>query len=474
MAEPELYLLTIAQLSALIQTREVSPVEVAQAYLERIQRLDDRLNHFITVLADHSLAAARQAEAEITAGNHRGPLHGIPITLKDLFWTKGIRTTAGSKVLEHHVPDYDATVVSNLKAAGAYIMGKLNMQEFGMGPRGVVSHFGPNRNPWDLERVCGGSSSGSGGSVAAATSLGALGSDTGGSVRIPAAICGVVGFKPTYGLVSRHGVLPNTWTFDTVGPFARSVEDTAILLQAMAGYDPLDSSSVGRPIPDYRAGLNSSVKGLRMAVIKEITDMPHHPEVSAAFNQALQVLEQMGASVHQVSIPTMVLVSKFHPVISMSEATVAHHATYLEHREEFGPEVQTRLDLGLLLTPADYLTAQRARTILQRETAAAFQKADVLLTPTCAIPAPRLDQTEYAFHDGSRENVTSLLSRNTRPINDTGHPAISVPCGFAGGMPVGLQMIGKPFQDGLILQVAHQYQRATEWHTMRPSISSAR
>jgi len=459
------------QLAQLIETKEVSPVALAEALLERIARVDEKVNHFITVLESESLIAARKAEQEIMSGHYKGPLHGIPITLKDLFCTKGVRTTCASKVLEHHVPDRDAFVVGRLKEAGAYILGRLNMQEFAMGATGNISFFGPARNPWDSTRMTGGSSSGSGGSVAAHTSIAALGTDTGGSVRIPAALCGIVAHKPTYGLVSRQGIMPLAYTADHAGPMTKTAEDAALLLQVMAGYDPDDHSSVNRPIVDYRSALNATIKNLRIGLIKEVMEIPRDPEVSIAFERALGVFRELGVTMQEVSFRTFHEAQKVHPVIAISEASTAHVNTYFERRDDYGEEVRDRLDVAFLLTPSDYLVAQQARVLLQQDASEALRQVDVLVLPTCNIPAPLLNAREVIFPNGSRDKVIPALARNTRVWSDTGHPACSVPCGFAANhLPIGLQIVGKPFRDDLVLRVAHNFQRATNWQPPRPPL----
>lgn len=460
----------IAELSSLYRRREVSPVEVVETFLERIDRLEGTLNHFITVMGEQALEAARHAESNLSAGTDRGPLHGIPISLKDIIFTRGVRTTCASKVMEAYVPDHDATVVARLQEEGAIILGKVNAQEFAMGPTGAGSHFGPARNPWNVERVTGGSSSGSGGSVAVGTSTASIGTDTGGSVRIPAALCGLVGHKPTYGLVSRYGIMPLAHSADHAGPLTRSVEDAAIVLQAMAGHDEKDASTVAVPVPDYRASLAGGVEGMRMGIVSELLRMPHHPEVETAMYTACETLEGLGASITEVSVPMLEHVRKFHPVFSMCEASWAHYRMFLEHREDYGPEVKRRLDLAMLLAPADYLLAQQAREELRQQAEEAFTGADVLLSPTCPVPAPEIARDTMEIH-GVEEHVWGWLANYTCGFNDTGHPATTVPCGFSSeGLPLGLQIAAKGFQDAVALRAAHAYEQATRWHTYRPPL----
>ncbi|MBI2872935.1 MAG: amidase [Chloroflexi bacterium] len=467
MAAPsaEFAFMTVAEASRLMERREISSGELAGALLERAQRLNPRLNSYITIMADSAVAEARRNDGGAARRRRRGALQGIPVSLKDLIWTKGVLTTCGSRVLADHVPDYDATVVTRLKKAGAIILGKTHLQEFAMGGTGTDSCFGPARNPWNAAHLTGGSSSGSGAAVAAGTAMAALGTDTGGSVRIPACLCGIVGFKQTFGLVSRMGVMPLSWTMDHVGPMTRTVEDAVILLQAMVGPDPHDLSTTvaRRRVPDYRAGLNGEIKGLRLGLIRELGAYKNDPDVDAAFRQALRVLEGLGCSVEEVSVPTIGQVSRFHPVISFSEAVAAHRPYYPRYRELYGKTAVTRLDLATLVRPSEYMLCQRARTVFCRDVAKAFQQVDLLVTPSCPVPAPRIDTKDVASY--------GELSRYTRPFNDCGAPAISVPCGFSrDGLPLGLQIAGRPFADDVVLRLAHAYEQATDWHTRRPEV----
>jgi len=457
----------------MIATKEVSPVEVVRAFLERVAVLDGTLKSFITVGADAALAAARGAEAELVAGRAAGPLHGVPYAPKDLYNTKGVRTTGGSKILADFVPAEDATVVSRLRAAGAIVLGKLNMHEFAYGPEGLNAHYGDARNPWDARahRVAGGSSSGSGVAVAAALAPGALGSDTGGSIRIPASLCGISGLKPTYGRVSRAGVLPLAWSMDHAGPMARTVADCALMLGAMAGYDPADPTTSVLPVPDYTAALTGEVKGLRVGLLRaHFTDVAA-PEVRDAVLAAAKALERAGAVVDEVNLVEVARVAAASFAIVPAEA-LAYHAEWLRtRRADYQPDVRERLMLGAFVTGLQYVRGQQARQLLRQEVDGALERRDVLLAPATPISAPRLSEKETTLGDGPSD-VRSALIRFTRPFNLSGHPACSVACGFTtGGLPIGMQLVGRPFDEVTVLRAADAYQRATDWHTRHPVLA---
>ena len=467
----EIPFLSIAEASRLIAARQLSTVEVVNAHLERIDQTDERLNSFITLLRDESMAAAKEAEGAIQAGDYLGPLHGIPIGLKDLYYTKGVRTTIGSKILRDFVPEYDAAVTERFKQAGAILMGKLQMHEFALGSTSENPYDGPAHNPWDTERVTGGSSGGSGSAVASGQVMGALGSDTGGSVRIPASLCGIVGLKPTFGRVSRHGVYPLSWSLDTVGPMTRTVRDAALVLNAIAGHDHRDPSSSNAPTEDYTATLGQDIRGTRIGFLKKYFFDVIDPEVKDAVSQAASVLEGLGASVDEVSIPVIdhsVAISG--AILSAESAEV--HLDHLRHRaDDIGPDVRPRLELGVLSPATDYIKAQRARRVFNRQIAETMQRFDVLLAPTASVVAPKIG--ERTVNVGGRTEATlPFLARLTRPFNICGVPAISVPCGFSSsGMPIGVQVAGRPFEEATVLTVAHAYEQATEWHKRRPVVS---
>jgi aspartyl-tRNA(Asn)/glutamyl-tRNA(Gln) amidotransferase subunit A len=464
----DLTTLTIAEASRRMARKELSPVELTQAALERISALNPQLNAFITVLEDHARAAAHAAERELMSGQRRGPLHGIPIALKDLCATKGVRTTAGSKILQDHVPSNDATVASHLAGAGTILLGKLHMNEFAYGPDGDNVHYGRVRNPWNLECITGGSSSGSGAAVAAALCLGALGTDTGGSIRIPSALCGIVGLKPTYGRVSRYGITPLSWSLDHAGPMARTVEDVALLLQAMAGYDTKDTSSAPHPVPDYAAGLSGDIRGLRVGIPEEYFFEMIDPEVEGAVHQAVEVMRGLGATVHQVSWPSLRYATLAALIIVLVEASAFHDTWIRTRSQDYQSDVALRLKWGLLLPASAYLKAQRLRALMCREVAQLWRQVDVLVTPATMMAAPHPGETHMRL--GNRQMSTrEALLRPMRPFNLTGLPALSIPCGFTStGLPIGLQLAGKPFDDATVLRVGHAYEQHTDWHRRQP------
>ncbi|HBH00712.1 MAG TPA: Asp-tRNA(Asn)/Glu-tRNA(Gln) amidotransferase subunit GatA [Candidatus Rokubacteria bacterium] len=462
-----------ADLARMIAEKEVSPVEVVRAHLDRVAALDGKLRAFITVCAEPALEAARAAEARVLAGDPLGPLHGVPYGPKDLYATKGIRTTGGSTILGDFVPEADATVVARLAAAGMIVLGKLNMHEFAYGPEGLNGHYGDVWNPWDAgtHRVAGGSSSGSGAAVAAGVCPAALGSDTGGSIRIPASLSGITGIKPTYGRVSRAGVLPLAWSMDHCGPMARTARDCALLLGAMAGYDPADASTSVLPVPDYAAALTGDVKGLRVGVLRaHFTDVAA-PEVRQAVEAAAKALEQAGATLDEVNLDDVALVPAASFAIVAAEA-LAYHAPWLRTRSgDYQPDVRERLRAGVVVSAAHYLRAQALRARVRAAVDRALARRDVLLAPATPIAAPALGQQEARLGDGPSD-VRSALIRFTRPFNFTGHPAVSLPCGFTpAGLPVGLQLVGRPFDEAMVLRAADAYQRLTDWHTRRPPVA---
>ncbi|MBN2325009.1 MAG: Asp-tRNA(Asn)/Glu-tRNA(Gln) amidotransferase subunit GatA [Spirochaetes bacterium] len=470
MESDEIYFLSITEASKLIADKQLSPVDVVTAHLKRIAQTDDTLNSFITLLSEESMEAAYKAEQDIMSGIYRGPLHGIPIGLKDLFFTKGVRTTAGSKILQDFVPAYDATVTEKMKEAGAIIMGKLQMHEFAYGSTGENPHYGPACNPWDIERVTGGSSSGSGSAVASGQCMGALGTDTGGSVRIPSSLCGIVGLKPSFGRVSRYGVYPLSWSLDTVGPMTRIVQDAALILNIIAGYDSRDTSSANRPVGDYTAVLGQDVKGLLIGIPQDFFFEIIDPEVKEAVYRAARVLEELGASVDEVSIPVLEHSLSISSNIQLTEAAEIHLDQLRESANDLSTDVRAKLEIGALIPGTEYIKAQRARRFFNRKMAEAMQKFDVLLAPTEPIGAPKFGEMTVRAGSGKEHNP-SLLSRLTRPFNICGLPAISVPCGFtSSGLPIGMQLAGRLFDEATVLRVAHAYEQATDWHTKRPPI----
>ena len=460
----------MADLGRLIATKQVSPVEVVRAHLDRIAAVDPKLRAFITVCADSALESARAAEADLMAGRVVGRLHGVPWAPKDLYSTRGVRTTGGSKILADSVPSEDSTVVARLARAGAILLGKLNMHEFAYGPEGLNAHYGDARNPWsaDAHRITGGSSSGSGAAVAAGLAPGSLGSDTGGSIRIPASLCGITGLKPTYGRVSRAGVLPLAWSMDHVGPMTRSARDCALMLSVIAGYDPADPTTSVLPVPDYGAALTGDVKGLRVGLLRAHFTDPAAADERAAVEASAKQLEQAGAVVDEVNLTQVMHVATGSAAIVASEA-LAYHAPWMRSRpQDYQPDVRERLRLGAFVNGAHYVRAQQIRALVAREVDEALARRDVLLAPATPLVAPVLGEREAALGGGPSDVRAALLSC-TRPFNFSGHPACAAPCGFTpGGLPIGLQIVGRPFDEATVLRVVDAYQRMTDWHTRRP------
>ena len=462
----ELYFLTIHQASELIRSRQLSPVELTRACLDRIEQTDERLHSFILTLADEALRDARVAESEVLSGNYRGPLHGIPFALKDLYDTAGVKTTSGSKVDIDRVPSEDATTTARLKAAGGILLGKLAMHEFALGGPDWTTPFEPACNPWNLDHITGGSSSGSGSSVASGQCLGALGSCTGGSIRGPASLCGIVGLKPTYGRVSRFGVVTLSWSQDHAGPMTWTVEDTAYMMQAIAGHDPRDPTSSRAPVPDYSLSLREDIRGVRLGLPRHYffdPDPSVDPEVVATVEKAVSVMEDLGAHVEEVSLPSLEHVRAANSVIMVSEAYAYHEPNLKTRPQDFGEIVRGRFRVGALMSAADYLQAQRVRTMARREFASVMKDVDLLVTPTMTQPA--------AAFEGYDPSSTVRGRSFTAPFNVTGLPAISVPCGFTDdGLPIGLQIAGKPFDEPGVIQAAYTYQQHAGWYNTRPPI----
>lgn len=475
MGREELPLLSLAEAAALVAQRQVSPVELTEAVLERIERVDPKLNAFITVTADVAMKGAEKAEEELLRGRYRGPLHGIPVALKDLYATRGIRTTCGSKILADWVPDEDAAAWERLRRAGAVLVGKNNLHEFAAGSTTNNAHYGPCRNPWNTEHVPGGSSGGSGAAVAAGLCFMSMGTDTGGSIRSPASLNGVTGLKPTYGLVSRHGIFPLAWTLDHGGPLARTAEDCALTLNAIAGYDARDPASARRPRVDYTRAFtpNGDLKGLRVGVIREHMEEAAE-DVEAAVRRAVGALAELGAEVEEVSLAfTMRVSADAGTIISASESASVHEEWLSTRPDDYGPDIRNRFQEGSLYSAAQYHKAQRIRRLVLQEFLDALQRVDVLVGPTNAITAPRIADRQVMVK-GRMENIYGarrLMPRLTQPYNMSRLPAISVPCGFgASGLPVGLQIGGRPYDEVTVLRVAHAYQQVTTWHKQRPAV----
>jgi aspartyl-tRNA(Asn)/glutamyl-tRNA(Gln) amidotransferase subunit A len=448
--------------SELVRMRKVSPKELTSACLARIQRLNPTLNAFITVTTEQAMADAVSAETEIMKGRWRGPLHGIPVGLKDVFDTAGVRTTGASAWFADRIPTEDAEVVRRLKAAGAVIVGKQNMHEFALGATSAASHFGPVHNPWNRDYVAGGSSGGSAAAVAASLCYGALGSDTGGSVRIPASFCSIVGLKPTYGRVSARGVIPLSWSLDNVGVLTRTVLDGAVLLQAIAGYDAQEVTSVDRPVPSYAAAVKRGTSSLRIGVPRESFLAALHPDVEKAFGQALSLLSKLSVAVQEVNIPVSPDVNA---IVQMAEAYTFHAARMREAPQRFQPPVLGRLRLGQVIETTAYIERRRQLDQMRRSAAGLFAHLDLLVTPTVPLLPVRIAEAK------DDDAGVALFARNTRPFNAYGLPAVSIPCGFAkDGSPMGLQIVGPPWGEESVLRLAHVFEQATDWRTRRPAL----
>ena len=452
---------TIAELGARYRKRDLSPVEVTQALLARIEKLDPILHAFVTLTADSALAEARSAEEALRRGDAR-PLLGIPVAHKDIYLTRGVRTTGGSALLADWIPDEDATCVQRWRAAGTVQLGKLITHEFAFGLQFPGHRFPPAKNPWNLDHIPGGSSSGSGTALAAGLVTGATGSDTGGSIRGPAAFCGIVGLKPTYGRSSRAGVLTLSWTLDHTGPMARTVQDCAFLLQPLAGYDPADPASSRAPVDDYVAPLGRDIRGLKIGVPRAYFLEEVDAEVARAFEEALETLRRLGAEVRDVQIPSLRGAHSF-LLILMAEAYAYHESDIREHPELYGDVLRERILAGALVTASEYTQAQRIRAEICRETAEVLKTVDVLASPTALKPATPFAQAfdpEFAFPKS-----------NMAPFNLTGLPTLALPCGFsASGLPVSFQLSGRPFEEATVLRAGHAYEQATTWHTRRPPV----
>ena len=454
---------SIAELAPRLAAKEISPVEVTEAALARLDELEPRLNAFITVTAESARHAARAAEAAILAGHDRGPLHGIPVAIKDLYATRGVATTFGSPLYADWVPDFDAAAVEQLKRAGAVLLGKANLHELAYGSTSANAHYGAVHNPWRLDHHPGGSSGGSSAAVAAGVAYGAMGSDTGASIRQPAACTGIVGIKPTFGRVSKFGALPLAWSQDHAGPLTRTVRDAARMLQVLAGHDSRDPSSVVRPVPDFTAGIDRGVAGQRIGVARAFFFEDCAPDMVAAVDAALGVLEELGAAVEDVTLPDIDAAYTAGTVTVAVEGAAFHAAALRERPELFSEELRAAFELGSFYSGVDYVQAQRLRRHLMDATALVMADLDAVVMPTSPVAATPIV--------GSPPEHAMLRPRNTMPFNVLGLPAISVPCGFTrDGLPVGLQIVGKAFDETGILSIAHAYEQATDWHRRRPPL----
>lgn len=468
---PELLDLSLTAVTRLIKRRDVSPVEVVDATLARIASLNPILSAYISVFEEQARQVARAAEMLIMAGHDLGPLHGVPIALKDNVATKGQRTTAGSKILADWVPAHDATVTSRLRRAGAVFVGKLNMHEFAWGGTSDNPHYGAVRNPWNTDRFPAGSSGGSGAAVAARACFGAIGTDTGGSIRLPSAVNGIVGLRPTYGRVSNHGIVPLAWSMDTAGPMARTVADCALMFGALAGHDPADPASANVATHDYLSRLDDGVAGLRIGIVPGYFFQHLQPPVHAAVMAALKTLGDAGAEVVEVPIENIHGNISAQLTIESAEPSTFHQRWLRERPEDYGADVRTLLEVGEMLLATHYLQAQRYRSLLRNEFLAAFKKVDLFLCPTLPFTATPVGATKVVIENGVEEDMLSAIMQYTGVPSLTGLPALAVPCGFdADGLPIGMQLIGKPFDEATLFRVGAAYQALTDFHLKAPAI----
>lgn len=460
--------LTISEASRLIRTKQISPVELTQAYLERIDKINPLLNCFITITPEIAMQQARQVEKTISNWSKNDglakPLTGIPIALKDLYDTQGIRTTAGSSFFRDYIPEKDAQTVKKLKQAGAILLGKLNLHEIALGVTNVNPHYGACRNPWDLSRVSGGSSGGSAVAIAADLCLGSLGSDSGGSIRIPASLCGVTGLKPTYGRVSLRGVFPLSWNTDHAGPMAKNVRDTATLLQVIAGYDPQDPYSIKHQRVNYLNNIQNGISGWRVALASDRYLDKTDPQVWQAIKNAAAVFDQLGGMVETVEFPGMYEAALANSLMVPSDAAAFHRGRLAEHPEGFGEDVLRRLTTGAAFTSSEYILARRTQTLLRRQFEHFFDQYDLLILPATPVTAPLIEGPDAV-------EQARLLTRYTAPFNLTGLPALTVPCGFtSAGLPVGLQIVARPWSEAKLIQAGYAFEQATQWQNRKPTI----
>ena len=459
--------MTILEAASALRRKEVSSVELTVESLDRIARQNPKLNAFLTVLDKEARVSAAQADKERSAGIDRGPLHGIPVAVKDVFYMAGIRTTGGSKLFADFVPNYDAAVVERLREAGAIIVGKTSMHELAFGITSNNPHFGAVHNPWDLRRIPGGSSGGSGSAVGANLVFMATGNDTGGSVRIPASYCGTVGLKPTFGRISRYGILPLDFSLDHAGVLARTVRDTAVTLNVLAGYDSRDDSSSREAMEDYSIPPEASIRGVRIGWPENLNAVGVDGEVVQAVARMAQTAERLGAKIVPISLPDYDAINAVHRVILHSEVS-ALMQPYLGQRDKFSSELLALLQQGCFLSATDYVNAQRLRRLMMSEWSKVTAGVECVMTPTTPIAAPKIGETSVVI-DGEVQEVRLATTRLARAANLLGLPAVSIPCGFnSAGLPLGLQIMGKPFEEGRILQVAAALQDATDFHRILP------
>jgi aspartyl-tRNA(Asn)/glutamyl-tRNA(Gln) amidotransferase subunit A len=450
---------SITELSEGYRQKMFSPTEITRLSISRIERLQQDLNAFIHIMAEQALEQARVLENEMLKGEIRGPLHGIPIAVKDMIQTRGIPTTAGSKVLEHWIPDEDAAVITRLKKAGAILIGKANMHEFAMGATSENPHYGTVRNPWDQSKIAGGSSGGSAVAVAAGMSTAALGSDTAGSIRLPSALCGIVGFKPTYGSVSRHGTIPFSWSLDHIGPMARTVKDAALVWNGIAGYDPRDPATFKSKILSYEDPEPGLLKGKKIGICRQYFFEDINEEISGLLNQALSRFKEIGAEIIEIQLPGLEQAQHALRVIAQSEGYSFHRPIFSKHPEWYGEDVKYRLQFGQQVTAEQYLQAHKTRNWFIREVLNRMEGVDILVSPMNHNPPFAIDSV------APEQAINNMFRLAKAPLtNLLGFPAVSVPCGYMQeGLPVGMQLIGKPFADTHLLQIAQLYEQIENW-----------
>ena len=470
--EAEMWRLSLSDASELVVKKKISPVELTEACLKRIELLNPKFNAFITVTAETAMAEARKAEDEIQHARWRGPLHGIPIALKDLVDTAGVRTTAASGVFKDRVPAADAEIVRRLRAGGAVLLGKLNMHEFAYGGSTVISYFGPVRNPWNAEYCVGGSSAGSAAAVTAGMCYGAIGSDTGGSIRQPAGYGGIVGLKPTYGRVSTRGAVPLSWSLDHLGPMTQTVKDAALMLQAIAGYDPEETTSVDVAAGDYTGTIGAETLSLRLGIPRAYFYDGLHPDIQGAMDAALGVLKKLTASQREVGplATDATYASILDPTLTVlrAESYAYHQENAAKQPEAYQAETLKRIRAGAEIGAPAYIASRARMDLIRRGAAQFFKDVDVLITPTSPVPPFAIADLLADLNTLRAKEV--LMLRNTRPFNTLGLPTISVPCGFtSAGLPIGMQITGPPWGETSVLRLAYAYEKATEWHTRRPA-----
>ncbi|ANU27596.1 amidase [Planococcus versutus] len=462
---------SIGELAPKLRDKQVSPVEVTSAVLANMDAYDENINAFIRMQKDEAMESARQAEQEIQSGNYRGFLHGIPMALKDIMYFKDEPATMGSEIHKNFVPTYDATVVSKLKMAGVTFHGKLNMHEYAWGATTTNPHYGACKNPWDLTKIPGGSSGGSGAAVAANMTIASLGTDTGGSIRIPAASCGIIGLKPTHGRISKYGCFPLAWSLDHIGPMTKTVFDAALLLEMLGGYDPKDPSSVDRPTQNYSGQLTEDVKGMVIGIEERYFFNNVDNRVNEAVQHALHQLEKLGARIEPVKIPSLAQAEFAELVTITTEASAIHHDNLIKQPEKFGEDVRFLLEVGELMSGVDYVQAQQIRRKLNLEFAAAFEKVDVLISPTLPFLPSAIGDSVVDINGKSLSFLDEVI-RFTGPGNLTGLPALSIPCGVKDGLPVGLQIMGPAFQEEKVLNVAYAIEKLELMKGQKPDLIS--